>query len=945
MSLLDGLGSRRCAPTVRRPRRSCGSSAAPGRPRSARRSSSRRPTSRRGRLRGPAHRVFVEEQGIFAGTTATTSTTTRARSCSWPETARARSSAGSASPRLPVSRRRRGGRAGGELGWWVGSRLVVAPGAPPRTAALVRAACARAEAEGRCGSTRSSRPTRSGSSPTSAGSRGAGRAARPPPRADALADRPHRRAGGGQAGHRRGARRPAPRRRRLRGRRRRPRPRHRPGGGTDAILPSMVERDPWWAGWCSVLVNVNDLAAMGAARSGCSTRWPPPTPRWPSGCMAGLTDAAARYGVPVLGGHTQVGAPSALTVTMLGRAARPSPAAAGGRRPGQRDRRPGRRLARGLRGPPVGLHDRPLGRRPAALTSALGPGAGHAAKDVSMAGLVGTLGMLAEASGCGAELDVAAVPRPDEARLADWFTCFPGFALVAAGDRPVRTADAAPAAVATCGRLVRPAGRDAGVARRRAARVLDGPVVGLGRADQVRCRWPRGGCGPSGSAGRRPRPAWARVLTGPPAERGPGPPPPPAGRRGQRPPAGSPPGSLAHALGRDGSGPGRAPAPRRMRRPAAAGRPGVPLGGRGRHLRRRPVGPIAGQRGSPRVRRRALPQRGPGGPGRPPPDPRGGKGGEPDGRPEPMPAFPGPEPPVTDRGPCEEAGRSRSRNRHRRGRRPVRPGRRGRVRPDRAHPRRRPHPRARPGGPAGGGHRRLRRRPSRRRRAAAGARPRRARDPPPRRPGRRHGRVRGFCEAAGDVRYNAAVCVGGGEVLGRYRKVHQPLAEGSTYGAGDAFAAFDTPSAAWACSSAGTRASPRRPAPWRSTGASIIACLSAWPASRTNRARGSRTTAGPAASTCSTRHGRWTTRSCGVASNQTGSFGSLDRGPCQGRAVPAATSSPPRAGPRDGLGAGSTSTPSSPPTVPACATSATAAPTRTAWAPGTPAGAVTGAAV
>jgi len=36
----------------------------------------------------------------------------------------------------------------------------------------------------------------------------------------------------------------------------------------DAIVPSMVERDPEWAGWCSVLVNVNDLAAMGASPVG-----------------------------------------------------------------------------------------------------------------------------------------------------------------------------------------------------------------------------------------------------------------------------------------------------------------------------------------------------------------------------------------------------------------------------------------------------------------------------------------------------------------------------------------------------------------------------------------------------------------------------------------------------------------------------------------------------
>src|SRR6185369_5496551 len=36
----------------------------------------------------------------------------------------------------------------------------------------------------------------------------------------------------------------------------------------DAILPAMVERDPRWAGWCAVLVNVNDLAAMGATPVG-----------------------------------------------------------------------------------------------------------------------------------------------------------------------------------------------------------------------------------------------------------------------------------------------------------------------------------------------------------------------------------------------------------------------------------------------------------------------------------------------------------------------------------------------------------------------------------------------------------------------------------------------------------------------------------------------------
>ena len=57
-----------------------------------------------------------------------------------------------------------------------------------------------------------------------------------------------------------------------------------------------------------------------------------------------------------------------------------------------------------------------------------------------MSGLAGTTGMLAEASGVRAVLDVAAVPKPAAASCGDWFTCFPGFAMVTT-ERP----DASPA--------------------------------------------------------------------------------------------------------------------------------------------------------------------------------------------------------------------------------------------------------------------------------------------------------------------------------------------------------------------------------------------------------------------------------------------------------------------------------------------------------------------
>jgi len=102
-----------------------------------------------------------------------------------------------------------------------------------------------------------------------------------------------------------------------------------------------------------------------------------------------------------------------------------------------------------------------------------------AAKDVSMAGVAGTLGMLAEASGCGAILDVARVPRPAGTTMGDWLTCFPGFAMLSTGGPPL---PAGPATGAECGELA--AGQ--GVALRwpdgELTEAIPGPVTGLGPA-------------------------------------------------------------------------------------------------------------------------------------------------------------------------------------------------------------------------------------------------------------------------------------------------------------------------------------------------------------------------------------------------------------------------------------------------------------------------------
>ena len=194
----------------------------------------------------------------------------------------------------------------------------------------------------------------------------------------------------------------------------------------DAILPAMVERDPEWAGWCGVLVNVNDLAAMGAAPVGLldARRRPrrvvrPPRPRRPARRRRRLRGAGARRAHPARACPPRSPSPRW--------AAPPRPVPGGGGRAGHggpADRRPRRRLAPGLHRSPVGLHVDARARRAARDGRGDRAGAPHrpaAAKDVSMAGVVGTLGMLAEASGparCSTSRPCRA-RRRDRRRLAD----------------------------------------------------------------------------------------------------------------------------------------------------------------------------------------------------------------------------------------------------------------------------------------------------------------------------------------------------------------------------------------------------------------------------------------------------------------------------------------------------------------------------------------------
>jgi predicted amidohydrolase len=94
----------------------------------------------------------------------------------------------------------------------------------------------------------------------------------------------------------------------------------------------------------------------------------------------------------------------------------------------------------------------------------------------------------------------------------------------------------------------------------------------------------------------------------------------------------------------------------------------------------------------------------------------------------------------------------------------------------------------------------------------------------------------GYCEADGDKRYNSAACVSGDGVLGTHRKMHQPPGEAVAYSAGDRFAAFDTPVGRLGMLIDYDKTFPEAARSLALDGAEVLACLSAWPTSITNRA-------------------------------------------------------------------------------------------------------------
>ena len=200
----------------------------------------------------------------------------------------------------------------------------------------------------------------------------------------------------------------------------------------EALFPPFVAADPHGAGFAAVLANVNDVAAMGGVPLGVVDTVVASEPVARK-ALAGMREAAELYDVPIVGGHFTVhlGEP-ALSAFAVGHTKAPLSVTRAA---------PGQSLVVAAALDGRMREDFPFfpafesrGRRSAGDVRLLGTlaeaGIVVAAKDISMAGLVGSLAMLLEPGSLGVTVDVSAVPAPSGVPLVRWFNCFPSFGFL-----------------------------------------------------------------------------------------------------------------------------------------------------------------------------------------------------------------------------------------------------------------------------------------------------------------------------------------------------------------------------------------------------------------------------------------------------------------------------------------------------------------------------------
>ena len=205
----------------------------------------------------------------------------------------------------------------------------------------------------------------------------------------------------------------------------------------DGIWGDLMNVDPYWAGYCAVLVNVNDIAAMGGKPIAMVNIMAVDNDEIYDEILSGIVDGCRKFNVPMVGGHLHPDAEyNSLDVAIAGIASKDSLITSSGAKVGDKVIVAIDTDGRQYPGIPLNWDttyekDAKLVQDQIKIMQKIAeehlPSAG---KDISNPGTLGTLEMLLESSGVGASVELEKIPRNENVDWDMWLRAYPGAAFV-----------------------------------------------------------------------------------------------------------------------------------------------------------------------------------------------------------------------------------------------------------------------------------------------------------------------------------------------------------------------------------------------------------------------------------------------------------------------------------------------------------------------------------
>jgi hypothetical protein len=209
----------------------------------------------------------------------------------------------------------------------------------------------------------------------------------------------------------------------------------------DGIMEKLIKSDPYLAGYYAVLVNVNDIAAMGGRPLGMVDVLALTEESSSDELFRGLKYGVEKFGVPIVGGHTHPDCHyDSIDISIIGAVKKEDVLLSSTAMPGDdivfvMDIDGSFPSSVPYTFDTTSMKDPELVQAQMEATAIMAERhLAHACKDMSNPGHIGTLGMMLESSAAGALVDVTKIPKPSFADDIEWALAYLGCAFVIACD-------------------------------------------------------------------------------------------------------------------------------------------------------------------------------------------------------------------------------------------------------------------------------------------------------------------------------------------------------------------------------------------------------------------------------------------------------------------------------------------------------------------------------